>query len=763
MFDAAHYARLGLAAQFGTVLEGGRLSREDGEALFACPDILAVGNLAHMARVRRHGLKTHYVRNRQINYSNICHTGCRFCAFARRPGQDGAFTLSREEMLARVADDNGNPFAEIHVVGGCDPVLPLAWFEETFRAIRALRPQSVLKALTVTEVHHLAKMEGISTAQVFARLKDAGVAMITGGGGEIFDPAVRGHICPDKISGDEYLRLAGEAHAAGLFSNCTMLFGHVESHAHRVDHLCRLREQQDKSGGYVCFIPLAYQSKHNELAAELEQTNGAPPAGPETALDRLRTIAVSRLMLDNIPHIKAYWVMLGAKTAQAALYFGADDLDGTIEEEHIGRMAGAASSSTLTRSALDHMIRSAGFIPVNRDALFRDLAGGGNRGKNPKGTHPARVSPLPADPARENEAGKNVAAIARAAAEGARVSRDEAGELYRSADLFTLGGLARSIRERLHPDSIVTYVADRNINYSNVCVCACRFCAFYRAPDHAEAYVLSREELADKIRETIALGGTQILLQGGHHPGLPLHFYENMLAWIRAEFPSIHIHAFSPPEIAFFADTAGIATREVIRRFMAAGLHSIPGGGAEVLADRVRGRVSPNKCPAGRWLGIMREAHELGLKTTATMMFGHEESMDERLEHLFRLRQLQDETGGFTAFIPWTFQAPNTAMSHLPPESAPGYLRLLALSRIVLDNFPNIQASWVTMSPQIAQLALSFGANDFGSLMIEENVVAAAGVRFRMDRAAIHRVIAAAGFTPRQRLMDYTLADSPAV
>ncbi len=743
MFDAKYYARLGLASVYDKVIAGRRLSREDGETLFACPDILAVGSLAFHARKARHGLRAYYVRNRQINYSNVCETDCRFCSFARHEGADGAFTLSREEILARVADDGGQPFAEIHVVGGCNPTLPLEWFEETFRAIKALRPRAVLKAFTVTEVAHLARMAGITTAEAFRRLKDAGVAMITGGGGEIFDPAVRGQLCPKKLSGDEYLRLAGEAHAAGLASNCTMLFGHIETHAQRVDHLCRLREQQDKSGGYVCFIPLAYQGKSNLLATELEAASGFAPAGPEQALDRLRTLAVSRLMLDNFPHIKAYWVMLGTKTAQNALLFGADDLDGTIEEEHIGRMAGAASSSTLSRNALEHMIRASGFEPVNRDALFTPL--------------PEEASPAPAVPHSPPLSGGSLATLLEKAASGGRLSRNEAHALYARAELFDLALAARTVRERLHPEPVVTYVADRNINYSNVCVCGCRFCAFYRAPEHPEAYVLGRDELGRKIRETLDLGGTQILLQGGHHPGLPLEWYEDLLRWIRKTYPSIHIHAFSPPEIAFFARISGCCTQEVITRLKAAGLHSIPGGGAEVLSNRARKAVSPNKCSADVWIDIMREAHQLGLKTTATMMFGHEETEEERLEHLFRLRELQDETGGFTAFIPWTFQPANTALAHIPTQPAPAYLRLLALSRLVLDNFPNIQASWVTMGPEVAQLALSCGANDFGSLMIEENVVAAANVRFRMDRAAIHRVIEAAGFVPRQRLMDYTL------
>lgn len=337
-----------------------------------------------------------------------------------------------------------------------------------------------------------------------------------------------------------------------------------------------------------------------------------------------------------------------------------------------------------------------------------------------------------------------------------RLDYAEARTLYFEASLHTLGELAHLVRRRKHPRDIVTYVADRNINYSNACVCACRFCAFFRAPGHPEAYVISREELARKIEETIALGGTQILLQGGHHPDLPLSFYEEMLAFVRADFPSIHIHAFSPPEIYFFAEKEGLSSKEVISRLIAAGLHSIPGGGAEILVDNVRGRVSPNKCPAGDWLRIMLEAHSLGLKTTATMMFGHEESREERIRHLFAVRDTQDESGGFTAFIPWTFQPANT---NIKAHSAPSmeYLRILALSRLVLDNVPNIQASWVTMGAQVAQLALSFGANDFGSLMIEENVVAAAGVSFSLTREDIHKVIESAGFVPRQRLMDYTL------
>lgn len=344
------------------------------------------------------------------------------------------------------------------------------------------------------------------------------------------------------------------------------------------------------------------------------------------------------------------------------------------------------------------------------------------------------------------------------ASQGIRLSRPEADILYKQAELHDLAQLAHKARMRLHPDNIVTYVGDRNINYSNICVCGCRFCAFYRAPDAPDAYVISRDELKQKIDETFRLGGTQILLQGGHHPELPLEWYEDLLRWMRQQWPKLHIHAFSPPEIYFWSRQFQLPVEEILRRLIAAGLDSMPGGGAEILHNGIRRQVSPNKCNADDWLMVMEKAHGLGMRTTATMMFGHEEMPEHRLDHLFAIRELQDRTSGFTAFIPWTFQPNNTAI-HTLPLPAPAYLRLLALSRLVLDNVPNIQASWVTMGPEIAQLALRYGANDFGSLMIEENVVAAAGTSFHMDREEINASIRLAGFVPRQRKMDYSMLD----
>jgi len=330
-----------------------------------------------------------------------------------------------------------------------------------------------------------------------------------------------------------------------------------------------------------------------------------------------------------------------------------------------------------------------------------------------------------------------------------RISFQEAFDLYRDEDLLTLGVMADRVKEQLHPDNTVTYVVDRNINYTNICCSGCRFCAFFRPRGHEEAYLITREELGRKIEETLALRGTQILLQGGIHPDLGLDYYEELLGFMKAHFP-IHIHGFSPPEIHHLAGKEGLSISEALRRLMKAGLGSIPGGGAEILVDRVRKKISPNKCTADQWLAVMETAHGLGLRTTATMMFGHIETLEERLEHLLKIRDLQDRTAGFTAFIPWTFQPDNTHLT-VPKATSAEYLKLLALSRLVLDNIPNIQASWVTQGPKIAQVALKFGANDLGSTMIEENVVAAAGVSFRLSREDMINIIETAGFRAQQR------------
>ncbi len=336
---------------------------------------------------------------------------------------------------------------------------------------------------------------------------------------------------------------------------------------------------------------------------------------------------------------------------------------------------------------------------------------------------------------------------------GERLDVDEGVHLLEEAGLLELAQAAELIKKQLHPQNVVTFVIDRNINYTNICTCKCKFCAFYCDEGQAEGYILSREELHTKIEETLALGGTQLLIQGGLHPGLNLDYFEQMLQDIKSRY-KIHIHSFSPPEIWDLSQKSGLKLKEVILRLKAAGLDSIPGGGAEILSDRVRRLISPNKISWQQWMEVMTIAHQLGMKTTATMMFGHVETIRERILHMVRIREAQDQTAGFTAFIPWSFAPKHT---ELGGEGSTGvdYLRTLAVARLMLDNVSNIQASWVTQGAKMAQVALRFGANDFGSTMLEENVVRAAGVQTRVPLEEIIHCIEDAGHTAVQRNTHY--------
>lgn len=346
---------------------------------------------------------------------------------------------------------------------------------------------------------------------------------------------------------------------------------------------------------------------------------------------------------------------------------------------------------------------------------------------------------------------------------GERISVGQALELYRWP-LEVLGALANARRDLAKQVSynargreIVTYIVDRNINYTNVCNVYCKFCAFYRTEKDEDHYVLTREQIDQKLDELSAVGGVQILMQGGHHPKLTFDWYLELLRHIREKYPHINIHGFSPPEFQHFAHLFGKPLREVISEFKEAGLGSIPGGGGEILVDHVRNRISPLKCDSQAWLEVMQTAHELGLKSSATMMFGHVETIEDRVEHLQRLRDQQDRTGGFTAFICWTFQPENSALRVERRCSVAEYLRMQALARIFLDNIPNIQSSWVTQGPDIGQVALKYGANDFGSVMMEENVVSSAGTTFRLNPEQIEGLIRGAGYEPHRRNNWYEL------
>ncbi|MGV8074905.1 MAG: aminofutalosine synthase MqnE [Syntrophobacteraceae bacterium] len=367
MLNYGVYEELGISDIYDKVRLGERLDICDGERLFACSDVLAVGALAHHVRTRLNGNAAYYVVNRQINYSNICVNGCRFCAFGCEEGDADAFSLSIEAILGKLKACENLPVTEVHIVGGCHPDLRLGYYEDLLREIKTLRPGILIKAFTAVEIEHFARLEGLSSGEVLLRLKSAGLDMLPGGGAEIFSSRVRGVLCPKKLSGQGWLDVVRQAHKSGIKTNATMLYGHIETQRERLEHLIALRELQDETGGFVCFIPLSFQPANTNI----------PGIEPVTGIEDLKTIAISRLMLDNIPHVKAYWVLLTVKLAQVALHFGADDLDGTVIEEKIGHMAGAESEQGLTRTQLARIINEAGFNPIERNCFFEPVGDSG--------------------------------------------------------------------------------------------------------------------------------------------------------------------------------------------------------------------------------------------------------------------------------------------------------------------------------------------------------------------------------------------------
>ncbi len=711
-------ARAGLAEVAEKVLAGERLSAEDGLRLYRAPDLNVVGWLANLARERRHGNRAYYVRNQHINYTNVCEKACRFCSFFTRKDGPAPYVLSIEEVRQRVRHHRDEPLSEIHVVGGIHPGLPYEYYLDLLRAIREERPGIHIRAFTMIELQQIRKVANKPLAEVLQELKEAGLCSLPGGGIEVLSSRLHDELFERKLDGDEWLATARAAHLAGLPSNATMLYGHLESDTERVEHLLRLRALQDETGGFVTFIPLSFHP---------EQTLLSHLPGP-TGEDDLRAIAVSRLMLDNFPHIKAFWVMSSAPVAQVALWYGADDVDGTVLRYEVTRDARRGTRQHLTQEQLISLIREAGRVPVERGSQPESQRAG--KTTSPGGTDAFR-------------------SLARRVERGERLSAADGVALLQHPHLPELGALATLVRFRKNPERAVTYVVGRNINYTNVCWVQCRFCTFHRRADSAESYVLSREAILRKIEEVVALGGTEILLQGGLNPRLKLAWFEELFREIKACFP-VHLHSLSPTEVLHLARLEERSVEETLARLRQAGLDSLPGGGAELLVEDVKAHIAPRKHSPAEWLGVMRAAHRLGLPTTATMVYGFGETPAQRVEHLLRLRALQDETGGFTAFIAWSFQPEGSALGG-HKASGYDYLRTIATARLLLDNFPHIQASWLTQGPKIGQLALHYGVDDFGSTVMEENVISAGNSPFLMPIEELERLIQAAGFEPRRR------------
>jgi dehypoxanthine futalosine cyclase len=738
----------------------GRISADEALRMLTSADTAELIGRADEIRRRLHGRRTHFVHSLNINPTNICENRCELCAFWREPDSPEAYVMTIDQARSRMEEAVGWELTDLHVVGGLTPGLDLAFYESFMRMAKEILPGVLVQGMTAVEIHYLADRAGLSVAEVLGRLQAAGMCTLSGGGAEVFSPSIRGLICPNKISAQQWLAVHEQAHAIGLPTNATMLYGHIEAPADIVDHLARLRELQDRTGGFRAFIPLPFHASGSRLGVH------RGPGGYTVA----RVVALSRIFLDNFPHIRVLANYTGRKLLGVLTHAGVDDIGGTSLAERIARAAGAppthAFASTeemtafledlglapvLTNSAYG---RSMGILPMSSTAILA---------VRPTGVSPVGVSssfssssPTHGQDARATHGQDGHATVAKAmelAEAGKRISARQAVALHDEAPLAALAQAAHRARLRAVPGRSVTFVLDRNINITNVCEAGCRFCAFHVPPGSDKGYVLSIEQIVDKVVEAVSLGATQVLLQGGLNPDLDLGFYERMLSSIKAR-ADVCLHSLSPAEVLYLSRRSGLGLAETLHRLRAAGLDSLPGGGAEILVDAVRARVSPRKISADDWFAVMAAAQEMGMRTTATMVYGLGETTAQRIEHMRRVRDLQDRTGGFTAFIPWSLQANRTGLSYRP-RTGVDYLRVVATARLVLDNIPHIQAGWVTEGPDVAQLALVCGADDFGGILMEESVVRATGVSYTVSADEVISLIRETGMTPVQRTTQY--------
>ncbi len=749
--------------------EENRLTPEQGLELLERAPVAELAGRAQAERIRRHGRRTYFTHSLNINPTNVCENRCELCAFWRERSAVDAYTMTLDDVRGRLEQARSDGLTDLHVVGGCDPKLDLAYYESLFRLAREVLPDTLVQGLTAVEVEYLARLHGLGVADVLGRLHAAGLGSLPGGGAEILRASVRARICAHKISGDAWLAVHRAAHALGMPTNATMLFGHVESAEDIVDHLDRLRRLQDETGGFQAFVPLPFHPEGTRLDVPFG------PGGHRV----VRVVALARLYLDNFPHVRALANYVDRKMLGVLAHSGADDVGPTSLDERIARAAGAPDARRML--GVDEMrefLSGLGLKPVLVSSAYREPGGASGAGA---ATHPPLRGPLQGGDRRAASGESNplwggvpdLSAIALAKAEGRggstslvesaltaarsgrRLSTEQAVALHDHADLHELGRLAHHARFRMVPEPRVTFVLDRNISFTNICRSGCRFCAFHVAPGKPGGFVMSIDQIVDTVVDAAARGATQVLIQGGLNPDLDLAFYEEMLRAVKRRV-NVWLHSLSPAEILFMSRRAGLGLSDTIKRLRAAGLDSLPGGGAEILVEAVRQEVSPHKISAAEWLEVMAAAQELGLKTTATMVYGLGESTEQRVEHLMRIRELQDRTGGFTAFIPWSFQPARTQLDR-PRCSGLDYLRMVALARLVLDNVPHIQAGWVTEGPDLAQLALGYGADDFGGVLMEEKVVKATGIAHVITPDQIVALIRQTGLRPAQRTTLYDI------
>ncbi len=708
----------------------GRVSAQRAVSLLRDAPVAELMAMAEKARRDKHGAKTYFVHSLNLNPTNVCENRCDLCAFWREADASDAYRVSLDQARERMVAASGWGLTDLHIVGGLIPELDLAYYESLLRMAGELLPGVLVQGMTAVEIDYLAGLEKLPIAEILRRLKAAGLGAIPGGGAEIFAPDVRQRICAQKISAEQWLAVHAQAHELGLPTNATMLFGHIETPEDIVDHLGRLRDLQDRTGGFQAFIALPFHTEGTRL-------DGVKSPGGYTIA---RTVALARIFLDNFPHVRVLANYLDRRLLQILTHGGADDVGGTSLDERIARAAGAPDDHQV--ASVDEMKRfltNLGLEPVLVNSAYAPA----ETTENIVDTKPSAVS---APAAILDEA-------MLTAQTGKRLSAEMAIALHDHAPFQQLGVLANKRRCHAVPGDTVTFVIDRNISITNVCQAGCRFCAFHVEPGSDRAFTLSLEQIVDKVAQATELGATQIMLQGGLNPDLDLEFYEKMLSTIK-QLADVWIHSLSPAEVYYLAGRHDLTIARTLERLAAAGLDSLPGGGAEILVEAVRRNVSPDKISAAQWFEVMETAHSLGMQTTATMVYGLGETTAQRVEHLMAIRELQDRTGGFTAFIPWSFQPNNTQLS-LPEQTGVDYLRIVALARLVLDNIPHIQAGWVTEGPDLATMALSFGCDDFGGVLMEESVVRATGVAYSVNVDKIVSLIRETGMAAAQRTTQY--------
>ena len=708
------------------VADGTPLDEQDALYLLRSPMIMEIGALANRVRQRLHGARTFYGVNLNLNYTNICELRCPLCAFSRDKGTAEAYTLTIPEIESRVKTAVTEGLDEVHIVGGLNPDLDLGYYEDMLRAIRRVGPELHVVGFTATEYDFIARRQGLSLETVLNRFREAGVNALPGGGAEVFAPEVREVISPKKMPGKRWLEVMKAAHRAGLKSNATLLYGHIETPEQIVDHLAQLRNLQDETGGFKAFVPLAFHPGNTTI-------KGSRTA--ESGFADIRLYATARLFLHNIPHLKALWMYLGDAMAQVLLDFGVDDMGSTYSDERIVHAAGASTETTGSETHLQRLLRAAGKIPVRTAADYKE-----------------RQEEIPHAKPRSREK-ENQESLKEAVYSGRRIREDEALALF-EWDLPELGLAADFRRKLVWPGNEVGFILDRIINYSNRCEAMCRFCAFHARGGQIPGYDLTTEEILTKVKELVDAGGTQVMLQGGLHPDWPLSKYVDMVRTVKQLFPGITLHSYSPAELTHLARCEGCGLDQVIGTLQAAGLDSVPGA-SDLLVDRIRQAVSPGKCTVAEWVALMEALHRHGMFSSATMTYGLGETPAERVAHLLVIREVQDRTGIIRAFIPWSFSPARTEMADQPRATGNDYLKIVAIGRIVLDNVIHIQAGWLTEGVKLAQIALAMGANDMGGILTEERVVKATGIKTQMTRERMIEVISEANRIPLQRDSSY--------